>query len=63
MKKEKRKERLPKEIRPENLVGLKEIYKQVCVCTKCGIKYGTDLKKEEEPFLCPMCSLTSNKRK
>jgi len=58
---EKRTERLLKEIRPENTKGLKEIYEKVHTCEKCGIKYGSDLKKEDKPFLCPMCSLNLKK--
>ena len=52
------KERIPKEISLENTQGLEEFYEKVYVCTKCKIKYGSDLKKEKVPYLCPMCSLT-----
>ena len=60
---EKRTERLLKEIHPENTQGLKEIYKKVYTCEKCKIKYGSDLKKEITPYLCPMCSLIKTKSK
>jgi len=46
---------LPRELRPENTENLKEVYEQVYTCNKCGIMYGSDLKKEKIPFLCPIC--------
>ena len=57
------KQNLPEKIKPENITGLKEIYKKVYTCRKCGIKYGSDLKKEEKLLLCPICVLKSTKHK
>ena len=56
-------ERIPKEIRPESTQGLKEVYEKVYTCTKCKIKYGSDLKKEQVPYLCPMCGLIKTNAK
>lgn len=47
--------RKPEEIEKTNIEGLEEIYEKVHTCEKCGIKYGSDLKKEKAPFLCPFC--------
>jgi len=57
------KERIPKEIRQENTQNLKEFYEKVYTCTKCKIEYGSDLKKEKVPYLCPMCSLIKTNSK
>ena len=48
--------RYPKEITPENIQDLEKYFKKVYICGVCKIKYGSDLKKEKEPFLCPLCS-------
>jgi len=63
MKKEEINKILRKEIRPENTQGLREIYEKVYRCTKCNIEYGSDLKKEQIPYLCPRCSLTKTNPK
>ena len=33
---------------------LKKVYKFVYVCSKCGLKYGSD-KEEKGKHLCPIC--------
>ncbi len=49
------KQRLPKEIKQENIKDLEKDFKKVYVCSECKMSYGSDLKKEKEPFLCPFC--------
>ena len=51
------KQRLLKDIRPENTQDLEKVFKKVYTCGKCNVKYGSDLKKEATPFLCPRCVL------
>jgi len=34
--------------------NLKDIYKRVLKCSRCGVKYGSDLKKDNG--LCHLCS-------
>ena len=46
----------------EQRQNLKEFYKRIVKCSGCQKIYGTDIPKESETGICPICTLNARGR-